>query len=915
MSQHNLPPQLTSFVGRTKEIADICALLSDPNCHLLTLLGAGGIGKTRLALQVTVEAGHQYADGVYFVPLQSLNSAQFIVSAIADAIDFQFYEGNSHPKDQLLSYLRELEILLVLDNYEHLLDGAPFLSEILHAAPHLKILTTSRERLNLVEEWVFDVGELTYPDYEAETDIETYDAVQLYLQRARQIRSDGALSNSQKSAVLRICHLVGGMPLGIELAATWSRSLPFEDIVTELERGLDVLQTSARNVEPRHRDIRAAFEPMWNQLSDQEQTTFSQLSQFRGGFTREAAVYVAGASLHILPTLVDRSLIRLNDDGRYDLHELLRQYAEEHLKQTPNLQDKVLDRHCEFYTELLHRHKDTIQSGDRAALHEEIDNIRAAWMRAVNQRYIDALKRTASALHWLYENLGWQAEGQAMFLMAEEAVAEIPETEERRYVLTMLRLRRCFFQAIYPNVSKQLRDDIATTLVLLDGLEEQHETRELITIAILTLLRNKGDTEKITALAHKRMILSQNANDQYGIAISLITLAVMAFSVQGEFAQAEEYTNDALEIDQKIGFYINSRWGKRLLGNIYSLRGRYLKAKGLYESCIADHMAGDIQQNLDYAYFLLGMAALELGDYPTAQLHFEGCAKTASKLRRHGWIVQGRIGLGLIDIYQGNIDRAERCLDDAYDYLQSVGINGPINHAEIDAFGILMLVLGNDRQALEYYEAILSNYGTDYRVVHMVCQCRIGQACIGLDDQSRAKSNLLSALRESLAMGASAIVLETLLGIAQLSSVPAALAVELLTFIRDHSASNHYSRFQANHILTNMHAVLSPDEWTNASGRGQELTLEAAVALVGRFDDDVHQPPLTASQVRIDPLTEREVEVLTLIADGLNSREVAERLHLSVTTIRWYLRRMYTKLDVHSRTQAIARAKDLNLLP
>jgi predicted ATPase len=304
MILHQIPHYATPFVGRLTEMAEIADRLVDPNCRLLTLVGPGGIGKTRLAVQVATNNIGHFANGIYFVAFQPLNSSEFMLSALAIAVGFQFYPGGD-PKQQLLDYFREKTLLLVLDNLEHLLDGVDLFSEILTMAPHVRILATSRVRLNLIEEWVFAVRELNYPTNEAETDIESFDAVQLFLQHSRRMQADFALTSLQKPAVIRICRLVGGMPLGIELAAASIRALSLEELAQEIESGLDILETPTRNIEPRHRNMHTTLDPMWNGLSTEYQMVFRKLSVFRGGFRREAALDVTGASVQTLYTLVD----------------------------------------------------------------------------------------------------------------------------------------------------------------------------------------------------------------------------------------------------------------------------------------------------------------------------------------------------------------------------------------------------------------------------------------------------------------------------------------------------------------------------------------------------------------------------------------------------------------------------------
>jgi predicted ATPase len=334
-------------VGRAEELAEIARLLADPNCRLLTLLGPGGIGKTRLAIEAARQI--QLRDGSHFVPLQPLTSPDFIVPAIVAALGLQFTQG-SDPREQLLDYLCPRSILLVLDNFEHLLRGLQLLPDILAAAPDIRLLVTSRERLSLREEWVLDVGGLRYPTNETDNHIDEFDAVQLFVQQARHAKADFTPTEALKPTIVRICRLLGGMPLGIELAASWLRALTCEAIAEEISRSLDILETSMHNVEPRHHTMRAAFKPTWQRLSEEERIAFTGLSVFRGGFTREAAQQVAGASLVTLTTLIDKSLLRINANGRYDMHELLRQYAADKLMETGAL--IVERRHFQFCLDL-----------------------------------------------------------------------------------------------------------------------------------------------------------------------------------------------------------------------------------------------------------------------------------------------------------------------------------------------------------------------------------------------------------------------------------------------------------------------------------------------------------------------------------------------------------------------------------
>ena len=253
---------------------------------------------------------------------------------MADALDFSF-AGTEEPQTQLLNHLQGKDMLLVLDSFEHLIEGATLLPEILRRAPEVKIMVTSRERLRLQAEWVLPIGELPFPARFVADEIQEYSAVRLFLDRARRRDARFSVSAENSAAVVQICRLVGGVPLGIELAAASVADLPCAQIAAQIEDSLDFLETSLRDVPRRHRSVRAVFEHSWNLLSAEEQAAFQKLSVFRGGFEMQAAQKVAGTSHRILSALVDKSLVQKGAGDRYQTHELLRQYAAEGLDRTP----------------------------------------------------------------------------------------------------------------------------------------------------------------------------------------------------------------------------------------------------------------------------------------------------------------------------------------------------------------------------------------------------------------------------------------------------------------------------------------------------------------------------------------------------------------------------------------------------
>jgi DNA-binding SARP family transcriptional activator/predicted ATPase len=411
---HNLPPQPTAFIGREAELAQIARFLNTPQATLLTLFGLGGIGKTRLALQAALRcvdpatsADARFSDGVFLVPLSASEAAPGLgsplIAALGQALGVTF-QGPLPPQAQLLSSLRRKEMLLILDNFEVLPGEAQRLVDIMHLAPGIKCLITSRVRLNLHEEWLLEVQGLDYPP-DAAGDLESLaqsSAVALFIQEAQRVQAGFRLTPELAADVVSICQLVEGAPLGLELAANWLRVLSCAEIAREIRRGLDFLTTAQADVPERHRSLRAVFDYSWNVLAPAEQTVFRQLAIFRGGFERDAATEILGISLPTLAGLMDKSLLRRNAQGRYEIHDLLRQYVLEKLRANPEEYDLIHDRHCHYYAEFMAHYQTQLQGDDcdaaLAAVNRERENVRQAWDWAVRHRRIGDVETLMACL-------------------------------------------------------------------------------------------------------------------------------------------------------------------------------------------------------------------------------------------------------------------------------------------------------------------------------------------------------------------------------------------------------------------------------------------------------------------------------------------------------------------------------------
>jgi predicted ATPase/transcriptional regulator with XRE-family HTH domain len=423
-----LPLSPNVFIGREHEQSDFQSYFADPSCRLLTVVGTGGVGKSRLALEVANAVSTRFTDGVVWVTLATVGTADRVAAAVAEALGQSL--GTHVTETQLLSDLRPKQMLLVLDGFEHLLDATSFVAMMLQEAPHVSLLVTSRERLRIQGEWVVELDGLPLPR-EGASNIQQSPAVRLFIERARQMQRDFAVTPSNEAAIVRICTLLQGMPLGIELAAAWVRTLSCDEIADEIAGSLDFLIYADRDAPARHRSLRAVFEHSWRLLGDAERDVLARLAVFHGACRREAARDVAGGTLPLLASLVDKSLVRRVVDAtgtpRYDLHELVRAYAGAKLAEDTVTYRATRDQHRAFYAALLaqlttHKPGATVAVGTQ----HDYDNIRHAWEWAVENGDAATLLTMSRDMTRLYEDNGWYADGARIFDAAAAALQSSP---------------------------------------------------------------------------------------------------------------------------------------------------------------------------------------------------------------------------------------------------------------------------------------------------------------------------------------------------------------------------------------------------------------------------------------------------------------------------------------------------------
>jgi predicted ATPase/uncharacterized protein HemY len=542
-----LPVRGTSFVGRDEELAELATLLSKPNVSLLTLLGPAGVGKTRLALQLAFEQQklNAFKDGVYFAPLDALNDPSLIASSLLS--HFGLTQGKLKPFIQLTEFIAEKNILLVLDNFEHLTQSSSLLSQLLSRCPNLKILVTSREKLRLEEEHVFALGGLSYPTTVSE-DAKLSEALQLFRERAQQVQPRFEIEQNLAD-VIRICNLVEGLPLGLELAASWVRLMSCRDIAAEIEKGLELLTSAAKNVPERHRSLKAAFEQSWKRLSPKEQAVLRKLSVFVGGFRREAASEVAGATIPVLASLVDKSLLKVLPTGRYDRHPLLYQFTKEKLLEHPDEYVALQEHHARYYLTFAEHADAQLQGKEQVLwferLDEELDNLREALNFLGTNDDVSTALQLATALGYFWNTRGYYAEGSGHLinLLIKTSGDTLVYARASRQTGELL-----WRQGDHAKAERFYKQSLELAKVLGESLLQARTLLGLGNIARL----NRGDFEGARSSYQAALELAETSGDKACIADALRSLGALS-NEQGNYRRSQTCYETAANLYDELG--------------------------------------------------------------------------------------------------------------------------------------------------------------------------------------------------------------------------------------------------------------------------------------------------------------------------------------------------------------------------
>ena len=836
----NLPPQPTPFLGRQSELASLFELLGGPEVRMVTLVGTGGTGKTRLAVEAASRLAKDMPNGAVFVPLAAVSSSEFILPAIANALHFRFSPG-AEPKDQIAWRLKELKILLVLDNFEHLLGAAPLVSDLLAAAPDLKVLVTSRERLDLVEEWVFELGGLPFPKpgdtapNGQEAWLKDYSAVQLFIDRARRVSPGLELNDEALDAAIRVCQLVEGMPLALELAAPWARAMTFTEIAQELTQGLDILTASMRNLPDRHRSVRLVFDQTWQSLTPIEQGCLARLSVFHNGCMREAAVQVAGARPVVLMTLVDKALLR-HRGSRFEMHELVRQYAAERLSQDPREQEATLDRHYRYYLELLGSANAGLKGGRQLetslALIPEIDNIRAAWNRVVERYDREVLYRAAEP-YWLYNEFrGTLSQGAALFRQAREAVQRQdgdPTMTGFLYAAEGSLLARQW----HLNEGRALMLQGLTLLRSAQPFDSEKTAFALAWFSLLNIM--SGKYPEAEAVAQESLSHFAQTGDRWTQAAALRLMGASAL-YRGEIQRAQEYLNQCVAACKVIGELRIRTYATSNLGVIHLWYGQLDEARRYFdESLRISKTCNDRLSRAD--------ALSERVRFYIAAGEYERAEETARKSIQV-YHELGRTQVSLANIMLGKALRLQGKPGAEEALLEGLAAARSVNHqpdiaSGLEGLGNLAVDREDFDQAQRYFREALdiwTEIGNEPEIATLLCRLAFGMLASGSADRSEIREMLVRVLRLARKHRSGAIAVSAMVGLAtlQMQAGEFNAAAPVLYYVRRHPSAPQEIRTWVERVLAELPpGFRQPDDisisapWTSMVERWEhQLLLE-----------------------------------------------------------------------------------------
>ena len=711
----NAPGYHTSFVGRQLELADIEADLTG-DVRLLTLLGQGGAGKTRLAAEAMRRVAGSFAHGAVFCPLASIHDEALIVGGIIEALGFTVdtHSSGDSPLSQLVDYLSSRSILIVLDNFEHLLGGTATVEALLGANPGIRVLVTSREKLRLSAESVISLGGLDGGD-----DSHEASSIQLFVERAQQVEP-GLDPSKQAADIARICRLVDGLPLGIELAAAWSDMLGPGEIADEITSNLDFLESQERDRDQRHRSLRATFDWSWTRLEPELQDVLRRLAVFEGGFDREAATEVVGADLRSMSTLVAKSLVRRPTPGRFDLHPLVGQYAAERLTVDPDIETELRSRHAAYYRSLLISERAGLESSGqndvRDELRHDLDNLRQALVWTADHAPPGALLEAMDAIYLFYLCHSWHEAIEMLADLSARLRQRNDAPDDAEFAAASADGAQATFATHLGDldVAEQITDRAIPIL-------EEHAPGVGIICAVyaaagIHILR--GDHSIGRPLAERALALADPA--KYPTLYSLLcTIYGWSFYEVGDFQRADEIFSDGLRVADAAGAQVARAYSLSKLGLTAGAAGDHQRAINLHQEGREAFVKMGDPAGEAYTLSRLAWTHWLLGDFEESrESALEGLF--GFEQINHRWGISATLSrLGFAELGLGELDDAESHFRRAVARAADAGMANLERYGEI-GLGCLAAARGDDAVGAEALtilnndETVVAPYKRDF---------------------------------------------------------------------------------------------------------------------------------------------------------------------------------------------------------
>lgn len=791
--RHNLPAATTTFIGRETQMAALCALLTDSETRLVTIVGLAGTGKTRLAQATASRLLSNFPQGVWSAPMAGLKAdAAEMEGRLATAVLSQLHidiPTNQEPFGTLCDYLHHQELLLVLDNLEQLLPAVTaVVIELLNRAPHLTILATSQVRLNCQAETLLVLDGLAVPT-EADDEATAVESVQLFVERARRHFPGFALAGDDWAQMAALCRLLEGLPLAIELAASLTVHYSLAEIIEAIEQNLGFLATTMPDLPPRHRTLRAAFHYSWQLLSAAEQRVLTQLSLFPGEFTREAALAVTDATLTDLMTLVNHSLLRSVGSGRYVLHSLICQFTAEMLTGKPEVLAVARARYGRYYLTFLQRQVtffNTINETQALlAISREIDNLRPVWHWLAAHADWEGIGAAMPGLMNFHNDMGWHQEG---LLLVEEALHQLPVPDaEQAQVLAQLHGWQAIFWVHHGRYS-----------------QAEPQLRRLVSI------------------------FQENHNVHF-LALALLTLGRLAVRV-GHFAEGDDCLQQALAQYEAVGDKRGMSQTLNQLGHYFERVGQIDEARQQYAHCLALNQGWRLPRETAVTLSNLGLLYQRLGEYARAQTLLAESIAIYQAMGNEFEVITGLLHLALAQMELEAFDEARSLLAQAENIREELGYC-PQLITVLKNLELVAQLHERTEEAEAYLQERMPTKETAGEVASQAFLCiHLGQSYLGLQQYEKAQDCFLRALQQAQTLAWPALALEAVTGLAALKAVAGnpAEALQLLQLPLSHPAAEARTRQEAQTVAEEIGRQMEETVQKTVLGTARSFTLEEA---------------------------------------------------------------------------------------